>query len=63
MPAIALCCAQCGTAVACDAARLPVYGARVRCAECGSLMPLVLLPAVDETPAAVEPRPRETLPA
>jgi DNA-directed RNA polymerase subunit RPC12/RpoP len=62
MAAIAFRCAQCGATAACDVARLPAYGARVRCAECGSLMPLVLLPASAEAPAPAEPRARAALP-
>jgi hypothetical protein len=37
-------CAQCGFPVECETARIPAYGARLRCAECGALLPLIVLP-------------------
>jgi hypothetical protein len=48
-------CAQCGFPVECETGRIPVYGARVRCAECGSLLPLIVLPPAHELAAQAAP--------
>ena len=48
MPSITLRCRQCGRTAECEVGRLPPYGARARCAECGSLLPLTVPPGVGE---------------
>jgi hypothetical protein len=45
MPVIVQRCLQCGSPSTCEAERVPPYGARLRCSECGNLLPLVLPPA------------------
>lgn len=45
MPLIVQRCLQCGSPSTCEAERVPPYGARLRCAECGNLLPLVMPPA------------------
>ena len=49
MPAIVQRCVQCGSPTEYEASRVPLYGARLRCPECGNLLPL-LLPATIQTP-------------
>ena len=53
-------CAQCGFPVECETARIPAYGARVRCAECGGLLPLIVLPPAPEPAAEAAPAGRVT---
>jgi len=45
MPVIVQRCLQCGSPSTCETERVPPYGARLRCPECGNLLPLVLPPA------------------
>jgi hypothetical protein len=47
MPVVVQRCLQCGSLSTCETERVPPYGARLRCSECGNLLPLVLPAAED----------------
>jgi hypothetical protein len=55
MPAIVQRCVQCGGSSACEANRVPPYGARLRCPECGNLLPLLVASALESLPRQAAP--------